>query len=192
MCFLNTLRPRQNGCRFADDNFKCIFLNGNCCMKFSLKFVPQGPINNIPALVQIMAWCQSGDMPLSKPMMVEFTDINVLLGLNELIVYVVINDFNFSFAAQLLIYKIVFISANKLDVRKMAISTEICVLNSLILVGYGTVHSEICEIACHWGCARGLRNSLINHSNACHLWCHKTDMDASKMPINVLPASTCV
>ena len=26
---LNTLRPRQNGCHFADDVFKCIFLNEN-------------------------------------------------------------------------------------------------------------------------------------------------------------------
>ena len=25
-------------------------------IKISLKFVPKGPINNIPALVQIMAW----------------------------------------------------------------------------------------------------------------------------------------
>ena len=29
-----------------------------------------GPINNIPALVQIMAWRQLGDKPLSEPMMV--------------------------------------------------------------------------------------------------------------------------
>ena len=36
----------------------------------SLKFVPKGPINNNPALVQIMAWRRSGDKPLSEPMMV--------------------------------------------------------------------------------------------------------------------------
>ena len=36
----------------------------------SLKFVPKGPINNIPALVQIMAWCRPGDMPLSEAMIV--------------------------------------------------------------------------------------------------------------------------
>ena len=29
-----------------------------------------GPINNIPALVQIMTWCRSGHKPLSEPMMV--------------------------------------------------------------------------------------------------------------------------
>ena len=39
-------------------------------IKISLKFVPKGPINNIPALVQIMAWRRPGDKPLSEPMMV--------------------------------------------------------------------------------------------------------------------------
>ena len=39
-------------------------------MKISLKFVPQGPINNILALVQIMTWCWPGNKPLSEPMMV--------------------------------------------------------------------------------------------------------------------------
>ena len=70
--YLNTLRLRQNGCHFPDDIFKRIFLNENCfiLMKISLKFVPQGPINNIPALVQIMAWRQPSDMPLSEPMIV--------------------------------------------------------------------------------------------------------------------------
>ena len=69
---LNSLRPRQNGRNFADDTFKCIFLNENISIsiKISLKFVPNGPINNIPALVQIMAWRRPGDKPLSEPMMV--------------------------------------------------------------------------------------------------------------------------
>ena len=35
-----------------------------------LKFVPKGPINDIPALVQIMAWRRLGDKPLSESMMV--------------------------------------------------------------------------------------------------------------------------
>ena len=69
---VNTLRPRQNGCRFADDIFKRIFLNENVwiLIKISLKFVPKGPINNNPALVQIMAWRRSGNKSLFKPMMV--------------------------------------------------------------------------------------------------------------------------
>ena len=39
-------------------------------IKISLKFVPKGLINNIPSLVQIMAWCRPGDKPLSEPVMV--------------------------------------------------------------------------------------------------------------------------
>ena len=39
----------------ADDIFKCIFVNEKFCIsiKISLKFVPKGPIYDIPALVQI-------------------------------------------------------------------------------------------------------------------------------------------
>ena len=67
----NTLRPRQNGRRFANDTFKRIFLNENVriSITISLKFVPKGPNNNNPALVQIMAWRRPGDKPLSKPRM---------------------------------------------------------------------------------------------------------------------------
>ena len=67
---VNTLRPGENGRHFPDDIFKCIFLNENVriSIKISLKFVPNGPLNQIPALVQIMAWRRSGDKPLSEPM----------------------------------------------------------------------------------------------------------------------------
>ena len=69
---INTLRLRPNGCRFADDVLKCIFLNENIwiLIKIPLKFVPMGSINNTPALVQVMAWRRLGDKPLSEPMMV--------------------------------------------------------------------------------------------------------------------------
>ena len=51
--WVNTLRPRQNGCHFTDDIFKCISLNGNIIIsiKISLKFVPKVPIDNNPVLV---------------------------------------------------------------------------------------------------------------------------------------------
>ena len=47
----NLSRPEQNGRHFADDNFRCIFVNDNFCIliKMSLKFVPNGPIDNNPA-----------------------------------------------------------------------------------------------------------------------------------------------
>ena len=67
----NSLRSIQNGRHFADDVFKSNFLNENVLIsiKISLKFVPKGPINNIPALVEIMAWRRPGDKPLSEPRM---------------------------------------------------------------------------------------------------------------------------
>ena len=67
-----TLRPRQNDRHFPDDIFKWIFVNENAriLIKFSLKFVPRGSINNIPAFVQIMARRQPGDKSLSEPMVV--------------------------------------------------------------------------------------------------------------------------
>ena len=44
------------------------FLNKN--VRISLKFVPKVPINNIPALFQIMSWRRPGDKPLSETTMV--------------------------------------------------------------------------------------------------------------------------
>ena len=69
---INSLRPRPNRRHVVDDIFKCIFENENewISHRISLKFVPKVRINNIPALVQIMAWRRPGDKPLSKPMMV--------------------------------------------------------------------------------------------------------------------------
>ena len=68
---INTLRLRTNDHHFADDIFKCIFLNENLwiSIKISLSFVPKGPIDNIPAFAQVMAWYWPGDKPLSEPMM---------------------------------------------------------------------------------------------------------------------------
>ena len=85
----DTLRLEQNGFHFADNILthwsrdkmavifqttfcKCIFVNENVgiSIKISLKFVPKCQINNIPALVQIMAWRRLGDKPLSEPMTV--------------------------------------------------------------------------------------------------------------------------
>ena len=72
----STLRPRQNGHHFADDIFKCISLNENFWIlnKIPLKYVPYGLIDNMAALVQIMAWRRADVKPLSEPMMAYFTD----------------------------------------------------------------------------------------------------------------------
>ena len=64
----NTLRPRQTGRHFPD----YIFFNENMWffIKILLNCVPNGQINNIPSLFQIMGWCRPGDKPLSEPVMV--------------------------------------------------------------------------------------------------------------------------
>ena len=72
----NTLRPRQNDRWLGNVIFKCIFIIKRVMIsvKISPKFVPKGPIDNIPALIKIMALCRWGDKPLSKTMMAQFTD----------------------------------------------------------------------------------------------------------------------
>ena len=60
----------------VDNIFKCIFLNENdrIQIQISLKFVSRCPIDNMAVLVQVMAWCRTGNKPLSEPMMTQFTD----------------------------------------------------------------------------------------------------------------------
>ena len=57
------------GTIFADDIFKCIFVNEYVWIStnISLKIVLKDPINNIPASVQIMTWHRSGDKSLCEP-----------------------------------------------------------------------------------------------------------------------------
>ena len=62
----------------ADNIFKRIFLNENdrILIQISLKYVTRSPIDNLnkPALVQVMAWCRTGDKPLPRPKMAQFID----------------------------------------------------------------------------------------------------------------------
>ena len=59
-----------------DDNFKSISLNKNyrILIQISLKFVLRSPIDNKPAMVQVMAWRRIGDKPLPELMLAQFTD----------------------------------------------------------------------------------------------------------------------
>ena len=61
---------------FVDDIFKFIFMNEKLriLIRISLKFVPDGPIDNKSALVQVMAWRRTGGKLLREPMLDEFTD----------------------------------------------------------------------------------------------------------------------
>ena len=67
---LTKMRPEQNGCHLAYNIFKTIFLNENVHIlnKISLKFVPKGPIDKKPFLVQVMAWHLTCNKPLHEPM----------------------------------------------------------------------------------------------------------------------------
>ena len=66
---VNTLRPRQNGRRFADDTFKRIFLIEmlECRLRFHWNLFLRVQLT---ALVQKLAWRRPGDKPLSEPMLV--------------------------------------------------------------------------------------------------------------------------
>ena len=72
----NSSPPGQNGHHLADDIFRCIFVNEYFCilLKISLKFVPRGPIDTNPVLVQIMACRRKGVKPLFEPMLRHFRD----------------------------------------------------------------------------------------------------------------------
>ena len=76
MRITNTLRLRQNGCHFEDDIFKCMSLNKNCWIlnKDSLNYFSKDPIDNMTSLAQIMVWRRTSDKPLSKAMLVCYTD----------------------------------------------------------------------------------------------------------------------
>ena len=65
-CYLNTLKVRQNGRHFADGIFKLIFLHETCYISIQISF---SPIDDNPTLVQIMAWHQTSNKPLSEPVM---------------------------------------------------------------------------------------------------------------------------
>ena len=63
---------RDNMAAISQTTLSNAFLNENLwiSIKISLKFVPKSPIDNIPALFQIMAWRRPGDKPLPEAMMV--------------------------------------------------------------------------------------------------------------------------
>ena len=67
--------PDKMAATLADDIFTCNFFFETVLIliKISLNFVPRCPTENIPELVQIMAWHRIGDKPLSESMLTLFT-----------------------------------------------------------------------------------------------------------------------
>ena len=74
--YLKYVQPRQNAANLAGVIFKCIFMIEKFCIsiRISLKYVLRGPIDNRPALVQVLAWHRTGDKPLPEPTLTQFTD----------------------------------------------------------------------------------------------------------------------
>ena len=50
-------------------------------LQISQKLVPKSPIDNILALVQVMAWRRTDNKPLPEPMVTQFTDAYVYTAL---------------------------------------------------------------------------------------------------------------
>ena len=74
---LNSSTSAQNGRYFTDNILKHIFMNYKICIliRFSPKFVPQGPIDNKSAVVQVIVCRWTGNKPLRDPMLTHFTHI---------------------------------------------------------------------------------------------------------------------
>ena len=65
---LNTFGPRQNDRRFPNYILKIIFLNigHSILIQISMIFIPNGPINNKPALVLVMPFYRMGDKAINR------------------------------------------------------------------------------------------------------------------------------
>ena len=92
---LNILSPRKNGLLFQTTSSNAFFLHESISIsiKVSLKFVPRSSINNILALVQIMAWRRSGDRPLSESMMVSLLTHICVTRPQRIIVWAHVGDY---------------------------------------------------------------------------------------------------
>ena len=72
------MKPRQYGIHFEDVIFKCKLLQDAMAYWVNLHY-NMSPINNIPEIIQIMAWRQRGDMPLFEPMVVYSSDAYIYI-----------------------------------------------------------------------------------------------------------------
>ena len=67
---LKTLSTKQKTGHVADNIFNCIFFHQNIwsLIQILLRLVPKDLINNMLPLIQVMAWCPIGAMPLPETM----------------------------------------------------------------------------------------------------------------------------
>ena len=73
---VNPSPPGKNGRHFDRWPFQMKFFNenGRIPIQISLKFGPKSPLDTKPGMIQVMAWCRTGDKPLPESMMTQFTD----------------------------------------------------------------------------------------------------------------------
>ena len=71
----------------ADEISNHIFLNENVWVANEISQFSKGPINNKPALFQVLAWSEKRDKPLPEPKLTQFIDTHAALGGDELIVF---------------------------------------------------------------------------------------------------------
>ena len=71
----NSSLSGRNGSHFADDIFRCIFVNEKFCIltKMSLKYIPTGLIIQQPSIGLDNGLASKRRKPLSEPMLTQFT-----------------------------------------------------------------------------------------------------------------------
>ena len=77
-----TLMPRQNGGHLPVDILKYIFLDEMC--EFSLKYVPNFPVDNIPTLFQVMFGANQATSHYLNQWWLVYLRIYASLGFHEL------------------------------------------------------------------------------------------------------------
>ena len=94
----------------ADDIFNCIFLNENdrIPIQISLNYITGSPIDKKSALVQLMAWRQTGDKPLPEQWwpssLTHICDTRGRWVIKELMLFSIILDHKFMHAEYTLIW----------------------------------------------------------------------------------------
>ena len=83
---VNTLGSGQNGCHFADDIFKCIFLNENVWIpiKISLKFLPKVQSTIFQHWIRQWLGADQATSHYLNQWWLDYRRIYASLGLNEL------------------------------------------------------------------------------------------------------------
>ena len=101
-------------------------------LKFHWNLLPRVPINNIPALVQIMAWRRPGDKPLSEAMMVRLLT-HIWVARSQWVTPLVVNYFLESYLQ--------FLPEASFGLRVLSLPASVRV---------GVNHELVRAITCHW------------------------------------------